>query len=142
MNYIDNQCCRRVGEVEDERAAGTERDKQPDECLAPISAIRRTVSGAFIFQAVAAVAFDQPFDQQEEIGPDRLRTGEAAPHAAGERIRQDQDRRSQDHQPGDVVELLRPDLDEETVEAPMFEVEQDGLVQLARPRSQRRNGAM
>ena len=102
-------------------------------CLAPISAIRRTVSGAFIFfRRVAAVAFDQPFDQQEEIGPDRLRTGEAAPHAAGERIRQDQDRRSQDHQPGDVVELLRPDLDEETVEAPMFEVEQDGLVRLAR----------
>src|SRR5947209_8654913 len=36
-----------------------------------------------MLQPLPAVAFDQAFDQQEQIGPHRLRPGEAAPQTPG-----------------------------------------------------------
>ena len=87
--------------------------------------------GADLLQAIAAVAFDSPLHQHEQVGPDRLRAGEAAPQPAGEGVRQDQDGRGEDQQPGHIIEFLRPDLDEEGVEAGVLEIEQDGLVRLA-----------
>ena len=51
------------------------------------------------FQAVAAVALDPSLDEQKEIGPDRLRTSEAAPYPAGKRIRQNEDCGGQDPKP-------------------------------------------
>ena len=83
-------------------------------------------------QAVAAVALDQPFDKKKEIGPDGLWASEPAPEAATECIHEDQDS-CRYHQASDVIELLRPDFDEEAVKPAVFEVEQDGLVRLAGP---------
>ena len=67
---------------------------------------------AEILQALAPVALDQPFDEQEQVGPDRLRAGEAAPQPSRQRVGEDQDGRSQNEQPRDQIEILRPDLDE------------------------------
>lgn len=139
--FADQGRC--ISEVKHQRAAGAERDQQPDGMLrADLGDPAHRQRSIHFLQAVATVAFYQAFHQQEEIGPDRLWTGEAAPDTSGQRVGQDQDRGRQDHQPGDVVELLRPDFDEEAVEPAVFKIEQDGLVRLARsavPAQERRN---
>ena len=106
-------------------------------------AIALRVSGApMILQALAPVALDQPLDEQEQVGPDRLRAGEAAPQPARQRVREDQDGRGEDQQPRDQIEVLRPDLDEERVEPSVGEIEQDRLVRRVRaavPAQERRD---
>jgi hypothetical protein len=99
--------------------------------LAATSATRRKVQGAPAFLRRSRRSPSIRLDQQEEVGPDRLRTGKAAPDAARQGVRQDQRRRGEDHQPGDVVQFLRPDLDEEGVEPAVLEIEQDRLARLA-----------
>src|SRR5262245_36337231 len=79
-------------------------------------------------QVLAPIALDQALDGLKQVGPYRLRAEIAAPHAACDRIHQEQRHRRQDEQPGEVVDLLRPDLDEEEVEAPIGKIDQHGLV--------------
>ena len=78
--------------------------------------------------AGVAVAFDGAFDDEKQVDPDGLRAGIAAPGPADRRGEQEQAEAGHHQQPGDEVELLRPDLDEEEVEAPVGQVDQDGLV--------------
>ena len=78
--------------------------------------------------AGVAVALDQPLDPDEEVGPDRLRAGIAAPGAADGGGDEEQPEPGHDQQAGDVIEFLRPDLDEEEVEAAVGEVDQHRLV--------------
>ena len=65
---------------------------------------------------------------RNKIGPDRLRTGIAAPGAAYCRGHEKQPDAGHDQQARDVVEFLRPDFDEEKIEAPMGEIDQHGLI--------------
>ena len=75
-----------------------------------------------------AIALDPALDQHEQVGPDRLRAGEAAPQPARQRVRQDQDGRGEHQKPGDQIKVLRPELDEEGVEPSVCEIEQDSLI--------------
>ncbi len=83
---------------------------------------------AVALHVLAAVALDQALDGLEQVGPHRLRAEIAAPDAAGDRVHQEQRHRRQDQQAGEVVDFLRPDLDEEEIEAPVREVDQHRLV--------------
>jgi hypothetical protein len=87
---------------------------------------RRTL----LLQALPPVSFDQALDEQEQVGPDGLRAEVAAPDAPSDGIEPDQDQRRQDQEAREVVDLLRPDFDEEEVKAPAFEVEEHGLLGL------------
>ena len=80
---------------------------------------------------LAAFALEDALDREVEVGPHRLRAEVAAPNAAGQRVHQEQHEGGDDHQAGDVIDFLRPDLDEEEVEATAGKVEQDRLVRLA-----------
>ena len=82
---------------------------------------------------LAPVALDLALDPEEEIGPDRLRAGVAAPHPAEQRVRQEQGQRREDQEAGEIVDFLRPDLDEEEVEARMRDVGEDRLIRQVRP---------
>jgi hypothetical protein len=77
------------------------------------------------------IAFDEAFDRQEEIGPDRLRAEIAAPDPAGDCVHQKQRHGGHDEQAGEVIDLLRPKLDEEEVEAAARQVDEHRLVGLA-----------
>ncbi|MGY4496807.1 hypothetical protein ACVWYH_000734 [Bradyrhizobium sp. GM24.11] len=76
---------------------------------------------------LAAVAFDEALDGVEQIGPDRLRTEIAAPDAATNRVHQEQRHRGDDQQAGEVIDLLRPQLDEEEIEAAVGKIDQHRL---------------
>ena len=84
-------------------------------------------------QVLAAVALDPALDGLEQVGPHRLRTEIAAPDASRDRVHQEQRHRGEDEQPGEVVDFLRPDFDEEEVEAPVRKVEQHRLTGRVRP---------
>ena len=81
---------------------------------------------------LAPVAFDQPLDGEEQIGPHRLRAEIAAPDAAGDRVHQEQHDRRQDQQAGEVIDFLRPDLDEEEIEAAVGKIDQHRLLRRVR----------
>ena len=67
-------------------------------------------------------------DIDEEVGPDRLRAGVAAPQPAEQRRDQEQRQRRHHQQAGDEIDLLRPELDDEEVEAAAGEIDQHRLV--------------
>ena len=98
------------------------------------SALRQTVSNdsglGVALHALVAVAFDQALDPHEEIGPHRLRTGVAAPDAAEQAGDQEQRDRAHDQQAGQVVDVLRPELEIEEVEALVPDRQQHRLVRL------------
>src|SRR5689334_7013343 len=75
----------------------------------------------------AAVAFNQAFDREEQIGPHRLRAEIAAPDAPGDGVHQKQADCRQDQQAGEVIDFLRPQLDEEEIETPARKVDQHRL---------------
>jgi hypothetical protein len=77
---------------------------------------------------LATIALDPALDGQEEIGPHRLRAEIAAPDPAGDRVHQEQGHGGHDQQAGEVVDLLRPELDEEEVESALRQVHQHRLV--------------
>ena len=80
---------RRVVEVHDPGAAGRHRDAQPDGMLGDLLAQLGGGPGLPVqLHAGVAVALDQPLDPHEQVGPDRLRAGEAAPDAAEQAGRQ------------------------------------------------------
>ena len=104
------------------------------ECLATISPTRRGVSlPPDLLHALAAVALDEALDGVEQIGPHRLRAEIAAPDAAADRVHQEQRHRRDDQEAGEVIDLLRPQLDEEEIEAPAREIDQHRLARRVRP---------
>jgi hypothetical protein len=75
----------------------------------------------------AAIAFNPAFNREKEIGPDRLRAEIAAPDAARDRIHQEEGHRGEDEQAGDIIDFLRPNLDEEEIKAPVLKIDEHGL---------------
>ena len=69
----------------------------------------------------------------EQIGPDGLRAGVAAPDAADHTGDQEQRDRAQDQQAGKQPDVLRPELQVEEVKPFVIQVQQHGLVRLVRP---------
>ncbi len=88
-------------------------------CARPLAGVAQHV--------FAAVAFDEALDREEQIGPHRLRAEIAAPDAPGDGVHQEQADGGEDQQAGEVVDLLRPDLDGEEIEAPARQVDQHRL---------------
>ncbi len=82
---------------------------------------------------VAPVALDLPLDPEKKVRPDRLRTGVAAPHAAEERVGEKEGQRCDNQQAGEIVHLLRPELNEEAIEPLMRNIDENRLVRQARP---------
>src|SRR5690606_33205333 len=64
-----------------------------------------------------AVAFNGALDNQIKIDPDGLRAGIAAPGAPSRRCHQKQTKARHDEQTCNIIEFLRPDFDEEEIEA-------------------------
>ena len=125
---------RRVGEVEDPGAAGAGGDHHPGDVGRRLAQDLVAGPGHLVHaDARGAVALEETLHGDEEIGPDRLRAGVAAPHAPGQGGDQEQSDGRQDQQPGEVVDLLRPDLDEEEIEPPAREIDQHRLVGRVRP---------
>ena len=122
---------RRVVEIEHPGAAGPPGDHQPDRMLqqdlGEALELHRALGGVFP-HALAAVAFDHALDGVEQIGPDRLRAEIAAPDAAADRVHQEQRQGSYDQQAGEVIDFLRPQLDEEEIEAAVRQIDQHRLV--------------
>ena len=126
---------RRIDVVHDPGAAGPECDAEPGRVLqrlAPDRVERHRLCVAL--HAFVAVAFDQALDPHEEIGPHRLRAGVAAPDAAEQAGDQEQRDRAHDQQAGQVVDVLRPELEIEEVEALVPDRQQHRLVGLVRRR--------
>ena len=122
---------RRVLEIEHRDAAGEERDQEPggvlcDSLLYLVRVPRRFVE----LDAIPPVALNATLDKQEQIRPHRLRASVAAPHAPEQRVGQKQGQRRQDEQAGEIVDLLRPKLDEEKIEAGMRHIDEDRLARL------------
>src|SRR6476620_5390599 len=110
---------RGIGEVEHPRAAGPPSEHQPQEVLeatAPDSFDCPRLPVAL--QVLATISLDPALDRLEQVGPYRLRTQITEPYAPGDRVHQEQGHCRQDEEPGEIVNLLRPELDEEEVEAP------------------------
>ncbi len=120
---------RRVGEIEDPRAAGGEGDEKPERPLdrALADLLPRPGRVPQLHPRVA-VALDPALDEDEEVDPDRLRAGVAAPDPAEGGGEEEEAEAGHDEEAGDEVELLRPDLDEEEVEATVGEVDEHRLV--------------
>ena len=125
---------RRVGEVEDPGAAGRDRDDAARSQAAAALARSFERPGRLVEpHAGVAVALDEALDADEEIGPHCLRAGIAAPGPADDATSPGTaPSAGHDQQAGDVVELLRPDLDEEEVEAAVGEVDEHRLVRRVR----------
>src|SRR3974390_3020568 len=80
----------------------------------------------------ATVALNPAFDRDKKIGPHRLRTEVTAPQPSGQGIHQEQCYGGDDKQAGQVINFLRPDLDEEEIKTPAGKIDQDGLVRCVR----------
>jgi hypothetical protein len=125
---IDQQR-RRIGEIEHPRPAGGEADQYPDDPFRhPQPQLARAPILAVEAQASVAVALDPALDQDEEVGPDGLRAGIAAPDPAQRRGKQEQPQPRHDQKARDKVELVRPDLDPEEEEAAVRHIHQHRLI--------------
>ncbi len=123
------QQCRRVGEIEDPGPARPHRDGKPDRPLGqPQAQLARVPGRVPQPDAGVPVALDPAFGQDEQVRPDRLRAGIAAPDPPQHRGKQEQPQPRHDEQTGDKIELVRPDLDPEEEEPPPRQVHQHGLV--------------
>ena len=80
------------------------------------------------FHPGVAIALEEALDDEEEVGPDCLRTEVTAPHAAKQRCREEQAHSRKDQEPCDVVNLLRPDLEAKEIEPATGKVGKCGLV--------------
>ena len=119
---------RRIGEIKNPSSAGPPGDHQPEDVLQPFACISAGRPFADVaLHMLAPVALDEPLDGKEEIGPHRLRAEIAAPDAAGDGVHQEQHDRSEDEQAGEVIDLLRPELDEEEIETPVWKIDQNRL---------------
>lgn len=80
-----------------------------------------------------AVAVDQAVDVLEEVGPDSLRAGIAAPSATDRAGNEEQPDPCHDEQARDIIEFMRPDLDLEHEETAMRQIDEHRLVGRVRP---------
>ena len=120
---------RGVNEVQAPGAAGQEGDGQPNGVFAdlPDRLLERIVLLVQAHPSVA-VSLDQALDPHEKIGPDGLRAGVSTPNPPGHRGGEKQTNRGQHQQPGQVINFLRPDLDEKEVGPGVGQVGEDRLV--------------
>src|SRR5664279_1691964 len=81
-----------------------------------------------LYHALAAVTFDQTLDGVEQIRPHGLRAKISAPDTSADRIHQKEGNRRDNQQPGKIVDLLRPQLDEEEIETAIGKVYQHRLI--------------
>ncbi len=124
---------RSIREIEHPGPTGPPRDHQPEDMLQ--AGARGPLDGpwaAVAQEVLATIALGPTFDRLEQVGPDGLRTEIAAPDPPGDCVHQEQRHRRQDEQSGKVIDLLRPDLDEEEIEAPVGEIDEYRLVGGAR----------
>ena len=120
---------RRIVEIQHPCAAGPPGDQQPECVLEQLEGEDFDRKGAGIaLHPFAPVSLDQPFDRHEQIGPDRLRAEIAAPDPACQRVHQEQRHGCQDQQACQIIDLLRPDFDEEEIGPPVRHVDQHRLV--------------
>ena len=123
---------RGVMEIEDPGAPGAEGDAQPHQVLAGLSPGLVEGPGRRVPpHAGVTVALEQALDLDEEVGPDRLWTGIAAPEPAKEGAGQEQGEGGHHQEAGDEIDFLWPELQVEEIEAPPGEVDQDRLVRQA-----------
>ena len=102
--------------------------RDPQELLARLAhQLARTPRRGIELHARLAVAFGETLDPQEDLGPDRLRAGVAAPEASRERREEEQRQRGQHQQPGQEDEVLRPHDQPEDMELARGQVEQHRL---------------
>ena len=87
---------------------------------------QRATRGVFP-HALATVTFDQALDGVEQIRPHRLRTEISAPDASAHGIHEEQRNGREDQQSGEVVNLLRPQLDKKEIEAAVGKIDQHRL---------------
>jgi len=69
------------------------------------------------------IALDQALDGIEQVGPHRLRAQIAAPDPPAHRVHQEQGDGGEDQTASEVIDLLRPQLDEEEVEAMIRQIQ-------------------
>ncbi|MFM2271271.1 MAG: hypothetical protein RL702_336 [Pseudomonadota bacterium] len=120
---------RRVGEIHDPRAAGPEADDQVDRPLdPPLEDLFRPPGRGIEPHLGVAVAIDQPIDVLEQVGPDGLRAGIAAPGPPDRAGDHEQADARHDQHPGHEVEFVRPDLDPEHIEPAVGHIDQHRLV--------------
>ncbi|MNI22999.1 hypothetical protein D3C73_765680 [compost metagenome] len=119
----------RVGEIEDPGAACSDCDGNPDRMLDDtLGDLVRCPGAGIEFHPRIAIAFNEAFDDEKEIDPDRLRTGISAPGATDGRGQQEKAKARHDQKTGDEDKFLRPDFDEEEIEAPTGEIDKHGLI--------------
>ena len=110
-----------------------------------MSALRATFSPApgraIPLHVLAPITLGEPLDGVEQVHPNRLWTQIPAPHPSGDRVHQEQRYCRKNQQAGDVVDLLRPDFDEEEVEPPAGGSMSTAWSGAFGPRSQRTNGS-
>ena len=124
---------RGVDEIEHRRAAGQQRDHEPRAVLGDaLDDLVGSQGRRIELDPVAPVALDRPLHPEEQVGPYRLWAGVAAPRAADQRIGQEQGQRRKDQEAGEVIDLLRPQLDEERVEAGMRNIDEHRLARRIR----------
>ncbi len=124
----------RVDEVHDPGAARRRGDEQPGRVLGALPRRLGARHGRGVeAHAGVAVALDLALHPQEQVGPNRLRAGEAAPHAAVERGDGEQADGAEDQRAGEEIHLLRPELEPEEVKPRVRHVGQHGLVRRVRP---------
>ena len=124
----------RIGEVENPCTTGRQPDQKP---RCPFRQPQAQLAQVPFFLAVQAeacisVALDPALDEDEKIGPDRLRAGITAPDAAQRRSEQEQAQPGHDQKARDEIEFMRPDLDPEKEEAAVGQIDQNGLIRQVR----------
>ena len=80
-----------------------------------------------------AIALKQALNDDIEIGPDRLGAGIAAPEPAKQGRHQEQGQGCGDEQAGEIINLLRPQLDKEKEKPGLSKINQNRLIGHARP---------
>ena len=120
---------RRVGEIEHPGATRRDCDQEPAQMGRAFAPQRFRRPGMLVeAEPLIAVALPEALDRDHQVGPHRLRAGVAAPDAAGDRGDEEQRQRREHQQAGDEVEFLRPDLEEEEIEAPRGKIDEHRLV--------------
>ena len=124
-----NRQRRRIGEIHDPCPAGPETDDQIDRPLEGTPGdLARAPRRRLQPRLGIAIAIDEPVNVLEQVGPDRLRTGIAAPGPANRAGHQKQPNPGHDQQTGHEIEFLRPDFDPEHEEPAMGQIDQHRLI--------------
>src|SRR5450432_3558536 len=76
---------------------------------------------------LAPVTLDQTLDGVEQVRPHGLRAEISAPDPSADRIHQKECNGSDNQQPGKIVDLLRPQLDEKEIEPAIWDIDQNCL---------------